>query len=297
MVLAWLAIASPAQASFPGANGRLAWEASAGCFDGCYSDLVSVRPDGRGTATILDFVNTNVVSLGPAYSPDGRRIATAFNEGISVASADGRGKWSTLTSSAPYWPPDHEPAWSPDGREIAFVRGLDSRTMASTKTSRVALHKVTRRGRELGQIGPEFRIDAWQDSDIDWSSRGEIVFTGNRPAGGEAKFGLFRMNGSGRDVRRLTKGNDLHPSWSPDGRRLVFTRSKSRRSRRGVIYTVRRDGRQLRRIGLGGAPVWSPDGRRIAFSAEGHIYLMNVDGRNVRRIASGGTDTWQPLRR
>jgi dipeptidyl aminopeptidase/acylaminoacyl peptidase len=33
------------------------------------------------------------------------------------------------------------------------------------------------------------------------------------------------MNPDGSSPRRLTTGNDVDPTWSPDGRRLAFTRT------------------------------------------------------------------------
>ena len=59
------------------------------------------------------------------------------------------------------------------------------------------------------------------------------------------------------------------PSWSPDGRRLVFTGLES-----GVsdLYVINRDGSGLERLTSDRYaqrdPVWSPDGSRIAFTTD-----------------------------
>jgi TolB protein len=92
------------------------------------------------------------------------------------------------------------------------------------------------------------------------------------------------------------------PDWSPDGRRIAFSRSDGGPS---DIWTVRRDGSGLKRLTntpsvSEGVPVYSPDGGTIAFirGPEGDIYLMNPDGTGKRLLfALGGEETslsWSP---
>lgn len=70
--------------------------------------------------------------------------------------------------------------------------------------------------------------------------------------------------------RRLTdhSAGDYDPSWSPDGRRIVFT---STRDGNREIYSVNADGTDLRNLTNHSDsdydPSWSPDGRRIAFTS------------------------------
>ena len=102
---------------------------------------------------------------------------------------------------------------------------------------------------------------------------------------------IVRLDGT--DRRTLTDSDywDIDAEWSPDGQRLSFTRGG-----RGdldwpntEIWTVRRDGTDLRRLGHGGDARWSPDGTKLAFDAptarsQGDLFVMNADGTNRRQL-------------
>jgi TolB protein len=95
--------------------------------------------------------------------------------------------------------------------------------------------------------------------------------------------------------RRITSGpgGDYQPTWSHDGRRLVFF---SGRGGNTDIWSVMADGSGLTRLthdpALDTNPFYSPDGQWIAFvsdrSGSSEVWVMRQDGSEQRQLASVG---------
>lgn len=108
-------------------------------------------------------------------------------------------------------------------------------------------------------------------------------------------------------LRRLTyegaTHSDLFPSFSPDGKQIVFS---SNRDNDYEIYLMDWDGSNQVRVtyspGIDRHPVFSPDCKLIAFTSnrDGNyeIYVMGRDGSNPRRITNHPERddycTWHP---
>jgi Tol biopolymer transport system component len=88
---------------------------------------------------------------------------------------------------------------------------------------------------------------------------------------------------AGKNRRRLYHGTD--PSWSPDGKHILF-----KTPRNGVLYitTIPSSGGDATLLAAGVHPAWSPDGKRIAYMADSgrrsDIWLMQADGRSKKCI-------------
>lgn len=118
---------------------------------------------------------------------------------------------------------------------------------------------------------------------------------GSAPAAPDAAELAFQRGGwiylgreDGATMRRLVRG--AGPSWSPDGKRLVY-------ASRDRLYVIGADGRGRRLLsGSGFGAAWSPDGRRIAFvsrrTGQPEIHVIGADGRNARRVTVR-TARWQ----
>jgi Tol biopolymer transport system component len=75
---------------------------------------------------------------------------------------------------------------------------------------------------------------------------------------------IYRANTDGTEVIQLSTGPaDSEPAWSPDGRRIAFTRG----GEAAGIYIMTAEGANpVRRAVAGTSPTWSPDGQWIAFA-------------------------------
>src|SRR5688572_13502857 len=101
-------------------------------------------------------------------------------------------------------------------------------------------------------------------------------------------LGLVFFAAAGLAAAQVTFLN-INPSWSPDGRRLVF---QSDRHGSTELYVIDADGNNERRLTFNGGddthPSWSPDGQWIVFDSNRdgswNLYLMRPDGSGERRL-------------
>ena len=157
------------------------------------------------------------------------------------------------------------------------------------------------------------------DWDPSWSPDGKrIVFCSERDGHPDRVPGWFTseiyvMDADGSNQQNLTNdpSDDRSPSWSPDGKRIVFQSDRDNNRDHNIeIYVMDADGSNQQRLTNNLTedeyPAWSPDGQRIVFSArrEGHveneaaitheIYVMDADGGNEQRITDNRNNDWGP---
>lgn len=125
---------------------------------------------------------------------------------------------------------------------------------------------------------------------------GRIAFNSDRDGDAE----IYSMNADGTGLKRLTEspGNDLTPSWSPDGTRIAFG---SARAGNYDIYTMNADGSNITRLTFADGnlhPTWSPDGSKIAFISDRtddeEIFIMNTDGSGQTRVTNNTVTDFDP---
>ena len=132
---------------------------------------------------------------------------------------------------------------------------------------------------------PEIDVD---DPILD-SPSGRIAFVTETSPGNGALY-VAKSDGSG--LRQLHAGPTYYsrPRWSPDRRRIAFSRLDLNTLVSGV-YVIDVDGPDgMVRLAEGSNPAWSPDGSTIAYVAGKFmaggigVHVMNADGTNVRRL-------------
>jgi len=327
LVLAVALPAEVAQATFPGANGKIAFERST-VF--AAHDIYAINPDGSGE---INLTHNGANNRQVAWSPDGSRIAF-FSDGdgldddynIYVAKADGSGPVrvaDTGNAGSPAWSPDGRsiafedgfiytvhpdgtglrvligtgrsgyPAWSPDGSKIAFAHdeGSSAPDIYVANTDGSGMRRVTDDSDET---------NGWSS----WSPDGtRIAYSAGR-AGCEP-FGCLRVyvvNADGTNRRMLTDDYGFYPTWAPDGSKIAF---QAFRGSGQQIYTINPDGTGETRLTNSEednhGPEWSPDSTQLVFSRSSSnppgldVHVVNRDGTGERYVTDGSAPQWQPI--
>lgn len=117
------------------------------------------------------------------------------------------------------------------------------------------------------------------------------------PDSGDAS-GISLHRTDGTRIRRLTRGNDWAPSWSPSGRRFAFVHlfpSPEFVQPAASIYTIGRSGNDRRLVAKDAyAPAWSSRGE-IAYRFRSDLVVTDARGQRKRTLATQayGPD-WSP---
>jgi TolB protein len=237
-----------------------------------------------------------------SWSPDGKTIAfDSIRSGklnIYTWRIETRELKRTTTTEAN----DFTPEWSPDGKQIAFV---------SDRTGHNEIFV-------LDLIGGMPRQVTKDNSDAihpHWSPDGQrVIYCSARDNPNQASapegeiYEVYTIKPDGSDLRQIThdKGINTYPSFSPDGRQILFRKVISEKN--SEVFVMNPDGSSMRNLTNDPAfdawPRWSPDGKRIVFGSnrenktDYEIYVMNADGSSVQQLTNlPGRNTspkWSP---
>jgi TolB protein len=197
-------------------------------------DRFDIYTANRDGTGLKRLTNYDVYTAEGVLSPDGRRIVfTSLKDGdLDIYTMNVDGSDVRRLTTTPGY--DGGPWWSPDGTKIVYR--------------------------------------AWHPPDSAGLAeyRGLLAQRMIRPN----RMELWVMNADGSDQRQITQlgGANFGPSWTPDGRRIVFSSNyRNPRSRNFELYLVNLDGSGLEQVTsheeFDGFPMFSPDGRRFIWAS------------------------------
>lgn len=153
------------------------------------------------------------MTFAPRFSPDGERLAMSFSHEGNTSLFEMNLK--TLKIKRLTFDPviDTSPSYSPDGSEIVFE---------SDRSGQNQLYVMSAGGGSAKRIS--FGSGSYRTPV--WSPRGDLI-TFTKIWQGKFYIGLMRTDGSGE--RLITSGYLVEgPSWSPNGRVILYTRDDRR---------------------------------------------------------------------
>src|SRR5829696_7057406 len=228
VVLLGLIEAQPAEATFPGKNGKIAFQSDSG---GNY-DIYTMNRNGEKIAKLT----TNPADdEDPAFSPDGKRIAfTSDRDGdndIYMMNVKGRRVVRLTTDPAV----DTDANWSLDGKKIVFASNRNGNDYDIYKMNANGTREIPLTTNQNIDEDPAFSPDGKR-----------IVFRSNRDGNSD----IYTMNADRTKrakIVRLTTNPALDddPAFSPDGKKIAF---ESDRDGDSDVYKMTVKGRKLVRL-------------------------------------------------
>jgi hypothetical protein len=261
-------------------------------------------PDSIGRRVLKgDGGDDGEMDISPAVSPDGRTVAFFSGRGLFTVDlyvADVESGEIIEQLSSPNVDQHFDAlsflsstgTWSPDGKKLAFVvfaEGDQELSIYDRERDRIE-RRIKIRG-----------VDAL--SDPSWGPDNRIAFSGNQ--GGISD--LYILDLETEQVERLTNDRhaDVQPSWSPDGRTLVFSTDRGPETdftrltySTMILATIDLDTRQIRTLPVfEGAkhttPHFSPDGLSIYFISDregfSDIFRLSIADGSVYQVTNLAT--------
>ena len=289
-VLAFAA-APAAQATYPGANGKLL-VAVADSTSGY--DIWTMNPDGTGATNLTN--TPGVDERDGSWSPDGTKIAFYIYPRLWTMNADGTNRTDVTpdVSGAPFYSAHVQPtsvAWSPDGTRIAFT----NQDGCAPNHSPGQLLLIDPDGSNPTQVVchwpyvPPGTIKGAGGAVVDWSPDGQrLTLAGPVSLGCEADTWVVNRDGTGMtDITQGNTGNEGPSDWSPNGARIATGEIDDCIDGVPQTWTMNPDG--TGRVQLPASlsvPIWSPDNHKFVYANGNDIAIANTDGSGAVNLTN-----------
>jgi TolB protein len=191
------------------------------------------------------------LNTGAEFSPDGLSIALTLSKDGSpelYTMNAGGGGLRRLTQSRSAV---SSPTWSPDGLSIAYV---------SDERGSPQIYLIGREGGEPARltVSPSYNTEPnWSRPPSGSDMKPMLALTSR--VGGKFQIGLY--DSATREVRPVVAdgGDNEDPAWAPDGRHLVYAKTRNWRSRLYLLDVVTGEQVELPAVEGGASePAWGP---------------------------------------
>ena len=281
--------------------------------NGMYLSRVTFASDRGGgnfkEIYVMDWDGVNVekitnhksVTLSPAWSPDGSKVAyTAFVQ---------RSKTKTRNADMFIYDLNTSKRWLVSYRlginsGAAFAPNGNGKSLFLTVSQGGTpdIYKMSTDGELQGKItnGPRGAMNVEPAISPDGK---KIAFSSDR----SGQPMIYVMNIDGSNPTRVTFAGKYNatPAWSADGKKLAFAGWSDSHF---DIFTMNADGSGMIRItsakkpngkwAQNEDPVFSPDGRHLMYTSNrtgtNQIYISNLDGSDERRITADNHNYFKP---
>jgi len=242
---------------------------------GSQSGVIRVVND-RGFAA-RDIVNDSCINSDPSWSPDGGTLVYQSNckgsYDIWLVNSDGTGSRILIAETAF---DEREAHFSPSGTELVYVRRGKGENYNTNGDIRI--HDLT----------------GTKDESTGLKGRGAIY----SPDGTRLVYmslvrrnwQLFVYDFASKDNQQITSGSEdaRWPSWSPDGKSIVYNSAVSGGATPTGIWKIPADGGypiSLTPEGNYGRPSWSSNGQ-IVFNSTNGLWVVSEDGYDFYQLTS-----------
>ena len=306
-----LALAAPAHAAFPGANGKIAFQRSQPAGS---TQIHVADADGSSRVQVTrpqHYMYGTDGFIQPSFSADGTKVVVMGSSGGSLWTVYANGaQLKKLDASLTNSMSSEHPSWSPDASRIYFALAEMPPDPQQGPVYK-GIHSV--RASDGGDLRQHTN---GVDFDPVVSPDGSKLAFSRNPDGGSGQLLVANADGSNAAVIYSSESMDGYPSnadWSPDSQRIAFDKKQN------GVFEIPAAGGEVRTVlprcddpGTGctwdSHPAYSPDGRRIAFGrtiprpvGEENtygLYSVPVDGLGPAEALFAGTmdgsPSWAP---